>query len=222
MLRLLIALSFLISSTASIAGVEIGGSRLIYDGNARQAALSVYNPDDKPYLIQAWVDKNLETDSDDGTFVATPPLFRLDSHSQNSVRIVYTGRPLPTDRESLLWLSIKSVPSTSKAEVNQLFITVKSVFKLFYRPAGLNGDPATAYEKLTFSRRGGQVYVANPTPYHISFYDLTVGDFHVKKLPTLEPMSEQAVADLAGASGTVSWRTINDFGGITDVRKAKI
>lgn len=222
MLRLLLTLCLLTASLASQAGVEIGGTRLIYEGNARQAAISVNNPDDRPYLIQSWVDKDPSSAEGDKTFVTTPPLFRLEPHSQNSVRVVYTGGTLPTDRESMLWLSIKSVPSTSKGETNQLLITVKSVIKLFYRPAGLSGDPATAYEKLNFTQRDGKVYVSNPTPYHISFYDLSVGGVQVKSPPTLKPFSEQAIAVPAGASGSVSWRTINDFGGITDVRKAKI
>lgn len=222
MLRLLLALGLIALPLASQAGVEIGGSRLVYDGSAREAAISVNNPDGRPYLIQAWVDKNLAVSDESNTFIATPPLFRLEPHSQNSVRIVYTGHSLPADRESMFWLNIKSVPSTSKSEANRLFITVKSVLKLFYRPAGLRGEPATAYEKLTFTRRGGQVYVQNPTPYHISFYDLTVGGVQIKTPPTLAPLSEQAVAVSSGTTGTVSWRAINDFGGITDVRKAKI
>lgn len=222
MLRILLALSLLTAPILGLAGVEIEGSRLVYDGNSRQAVLGVNNPDDRPYLIQAWVDKDPAAGEGDNTFIATPPLFRLEPHSQNSVRVVYTGRPLPADRESMLWLSIKSIPSTSKDESNRLFITVKSVIKLFYRPPGLVGQPATAFEKLTFARRGGQVFVSNPTPYHISFYDLTVGGFQVKVPPTLKPFSEQALPVPTGATGTVSWRVINDFGGITDVRKTKL
>ncbi|KTS25531.1 fimbrial biogenesis chaperone [Pantoea stewartii] len=222
MLRLLLTLCLMTAPLASQAGIEIGGTRLIYNGGARQASLTVNNPDDRPYLIQAWVDKDPTSADGDKTFIATPPLFRLEPHSQNSVRVVYTGQPLPADRESMLWLSIKSVPSTSKEDKNRLFITVKSVIKLFYRPTGLSGDPATAYEKLVFTRRGGQVYVSNPTPYHISLYDLKVGSAQVKTPPTLKPMSEQVVTVPAGTAGAVSWRAINDFGGITDVRKANI
>ncbi|RWR01118.1 fimbrial assembly protein [[Pantoea] beijingensis] len=222
MLRLLLTLCLLTASLAGRAGVEIGGTRLIYDANAKQATLSVNNPDDRSYLIQSWVDKDPAAGDGDNTFVTTPPLFRLEPHSQNSVRVVYTGRPLPADRESMLWLSIKSVPSISKDETNRLLISVKSVLKLFYRPAGLSGEPATAYEKLTFVRRGGQVYVSNPTPYYVSFYDLSIGGLPVKSLPTLKPLSGQSLDVPAGTAGAVSWRAINDFGGITDVRKAKI
>lgn len=222
MLRLLLTLYVMIVPLGCLAGVGIGGTRLIYNGNDRQVAISVNNPDDRPYLIQAWVDKDPATADGDKTFIATPPLFRLEPHSQNSVRIVYTGQPLPSDRESMFWLSIKSIPSTSKAETNQLFVTVKSVIKFFYRPPGLSGDPATAYKKLIFTRRGGKVYVLNPTPYHISFYDLKIDAFHVTSPTTLQPLSEQSISVPSGASGTVSWRTINDFGGITDVMMSKL
>ena len=50
-----IAVSLFLISTAAISGVEIGGTRLIYNGSSSQAAISVSNPDNTPYLIQSWV-----------------------------------------------------------------------------------------------------------------------------------------------------------------------
>ncbi|MCL3782993.1 molecular chaperone, partial [Prolixibacteraceae bacterium JC049] len=50
-----IAVSLLLISTSAISGVEIGGTRLIYNGTGHQAAISVSNPDNTPYLIQSWV-----------------------------------------------------------------------------------------------------------------------------------------------------------------------
>ena len=47
-----IAVSLLLISTSAISGVEIGGTRLIYNGTGHQAAISVSNPDNTPYLIQ--------------------------------------------------------------------------------------------------------------------------------------------------------------------------
>lgn len=222
MRRSFFGLSLLFLSCSGMAGVEIGGNRVIYDGDAKQASISVSNPDDRPYLIQSWVDKRSDAGDGDETFITTPPLFRLEPHSQNSVRIVYTGKSLPSDRESMMWLNIKSVPSTERDETNRLFITVKTVMKLFYRPHGLKGEPSTAYEQLSFSRRGKLVYVSNPTPYFISLYELTIGDFHIKTPPTLAPYKEQSLAVPNGVANTVSWRAINDFGGVTDARNAKI
>ena len=216
MLRSMLGLFLLAGTFTCYSGVEIGGSRVIYNGEAKQASMSVTNPDDRPYLIQSWVDKNPSAGDGDNTFITTPPLFRLEPHSQNSVRIVYTGKPLATDRGSMLWLSIKSVPSTSRDDANRLFITDKSVFKLFYRPPGLRGYPARAYESIIFSRRNGRNLVSNPTPYHISFYELAIGNFRVITLTTLEPLMEKEITVPVNAGSSVTGRALNDSGGVTD------
>lgn len=38
------------------AGVVIGGTRVIFDGNKKEASISVNNPDNIPYLIQSWIE----------------------------------------------------------------------------------------------------------------------------------------------------------------------
>jgi P pilus assembly chaperone PapD len=59
--------------------------------------------------------------------------------------------------------------------VNKLQVNIKSKFKIFYRPNGLAGDPAKAWQQLKFSQSGGHLTVANPTPYFVSFYSVAVG-----------------------------------------------
>jgi len=46
-----------ISASVSVAnaGVIIGGTRVVYDGNKKEASIDVNNPDKTPYLIQSWV-----------------------------------------------------------------------------------------------------------------------------------------------------------------------
>lgn len=222
MMRSFLGISLLILCFTCLAGVEIGGNRVIYYGGSKLASVSVSNPDNRPYLIQSWVDKSPDGGDGDDTFISTPPIFRLEPHSQNSVRIVYTGKSLPVDRESMMWLSIKSVPSTERDDANRLFITVKTVMKLLYRPQGLKGDPSTAYQKLTFYRRGEHLYVSNPTPYNISLYELVIGDFHVDMPPTIGPYKELAIPVPNKTARKVLWRAINDFGGITDAIKVSI
>ncbi|WP_244665173.1 molecular chaperone [Candidatus Symbiopectobacterium sp. 'North America'] len=136
-----VAAGLLFISVAAISGVEIGGTRLIYNGNSSQAAISVNNPDNKPYLIQSWVSKN-ENSDDDNDFSTTPPLFKLNPHTQNSVRVMLIDKNLPTDRESVYWLNIKAIPSSSPDAKNELLIAVKSKMKLFYRQQGLKDDPS--------------------------------------------------------------------------------
>lgn len=49
--------------------------------------------------------------------------------------------------------------------MNKLQVNIKSKFKIFYRPNGLAGDPAKAWQQLKFTQSGGHLTVANPTPY---------------------------------------------------------
>lgn len=217
-----IAVSLLLISTSAISGVEIGGTRLIYNGTGHQAAISVSNPDNTPYLIQSWVSKNENSDDGDSLFVTTPPLFKLNPHAQNSVRVMLAGNAVPQDRESVYWLNIKSIPSSSAEAKNELLIAVKSKMKLFYRPAGLKGDPSLAYQQLTFSAAGGKLSVHNPTPYSVSLYDVKVNGKELAKPPMVLPFQTLSLPQTTVASGEVSWRAINDFGGITAQHKFKI
>jgi len=217
-----IAVSLLLISTSAISGVEIGGTRLIYNGTGHQAAISVSNPDNTPYLIQSWVSKNENSDDGDSLFVTTPPLFKLNPYAQNSVRVMLAGNAVPQDRESVYWLNIKSIPSSSAEAKNELLIAVKSKMKLFYRPAGLKGDPSLAYQQLTFSTAGGKLSVHNPTPYSVSLYDVKVNGKELAKPPMVLPFQTLSLPQTTVASGEVSWRAINDFGGVTAQHKFKI
>ncbi|MBA4823476.1 molecular chaperone [Pantoea ananatis] len=222
MLRFYSLFFIAVMSTKVYAGIEIGGSRVIFDEKNGQAAISINNPDLNPYLVQSWISKNISGDDDDNTFIVTPPLFRLESKTQNSVRVIYTGKPLPADRESMFWLSIKSIPSTSKQASNQLLITVKTVMKFFYRPAGLKNDPLTAYRKLIFKYKNGNVEITNPTPFNISFYEIKVGKSEIKAPQVLAPYSTYEIPCSLSEDRTISWKVINDFGGTTDMMRVKV
>lgn len=217
-----IAVGLLFISATAISGVEIGGTRLIYNSSGNQAAISVNNPDNKPYLIQSWVSKSENGDDSDNAFITTPPLFKLNSQAQNSVRVMLSGDTLPTDRESVYWLNIKAIPSSSPDAKNELLIAVKSKMKLFYRPAGLKGDPSLAYQQLTFSSVGGKLSVHNPSPYSVSLYDIKVNGKQLAKPPMVLPFQTVSLPQSAVTGGEVSWRAINDFGGITAEHKFKM
>lgn len=212
----LLLLSSLIISGQSQAGVTVGGTRLIYDANKKEASLPLYNPDkNTPYLIQSWVE-NLQTNNSQKTpFIITPPLFRLDAQQESSLRVMYTGG-LPADRESMFWLNIKSIPSTSRADINRLLITVRARIKLIYRPAGLTGKADEAYKALIFSQQGPLLNITNPTPYYITFYSLKVGGKEVTAADQIAPKESVKLPLAEGMSGKVQWQAITDYGGISD------
>lgn len=149
------------------AGVVIGGTRVIYDEGKKDVSISVENPDNIPYLIQSWVDDINEKKQ--SNFVITPPLFRLNGSNTNALRIFLTENNLPSDRESLFWLNIKTIPATERTE-NSLQIAFKTQMKLIFRPKELkNVNFVEEQKKLEWSKVGNKINVKNPTPYFLIF-----------------------------------------------------
>ncbi|HCT9739270.1 TPA: molecular chaperone [Morganella morganii] len=213
---------FLFVSATATSGVEIGGTRLIYNGGSNQAAISINNPDNKPYLIQSWISESENGDDSDSVFTTTPPLFKLNPHSQNSVRAMLTGHSLPGDRESVYWLNIKAIPSSSPDAKNELLIAVKSKMKLLYRPVGLKGDPTSAYQQLTFSLDGEKLNIHNPSPYSVSLYDIKVNGKQLDNPPMILPFKTVSLFQSVVTGSEISWRAVNDFGGVTAEYKFKM
>jgi len=203
-----------ISAGTSVAnaGVVIGGTRVIYDGNKKEASISVNNPDSTPYLIQSWIETQ-SGGAEKAPFIITPPLYRLDKGQQNVERILLAGSA-PQDKESLYWLNIKSIPSATRGE-NTLQIAVKTRIKLIYRPASLKGTvPEQLADKLTWQRSGNQIVVTNPTHYVMNFNEITVGGKKLDDASYVLPGSTAHFNLPAGTSGgNVMFKIINDYGG---------
>lgn len=142
--------ALLINSFQVAAGVVIGGTRLVYSGAKKEATIRVKNPDDMPYLVQSWVNADLEGNVK-APFMVTPPLFRLNGGRENTLRVMKTAQALPEDRESVFWLSVKSVPPEAEGTGNHLQIAVRTRIKLFYRPASLSGSLEEAAKKCAGS-----------------------------------------------------------------------
>lgn len=159
-------------------------------------------------------------------FLITPPLFRMDSHKGQSLRIVYTHEALPADRESLFWLNVLEVPpkpAGERANANVLQLAVRSRIKLLYRPAKLGVDAVKAPEQLTWKvvtdGQGHALEVRNPTPYYITFSTVTLtvaGKALTAETSMVEPMGslKLPVAGLtqAPAGTAIAFSTINDYG----------
>lgn len=225
---LIVTISLFSACSAASAGVIVGGTRVIYDGNKKETSLSVRNPDNIPYLIQSWADNNGPKGDRQGgaeaPFIVTPPLFRLDRGKDNVVRIMYKGTPLPQDRESVFWMNVKSIPASDTSAKNVLQLSVKTRIKLFYRPAGLREPAPDEWRQVTFTRAGRNLSVSNPTPFFISFYSLNVAGKSVDTtdimVPPLGTASYNLPSDVTGSD--ISWQFINKFGGNSQIQKARL
>lgn len=215
--------ALLVTVGSAQAGVVVGGTRLLYDGGKKESSLSVNNPDKVPYLIQNWVETTTGG-AEKAPFMVTPPLFRLDGGQENVLRVVRAGGNLPSDKESLYWMNIKSIPSTEKnASQNTLQIAVKTRIKLIYRPQGLKGVPEDQTEKLSWHRSGNNLQVTNPTPFYMNFQEVKVGGQEVKDVTYVAPGGTASFVLPAGVSaGSVNWKLISDYGGIGEAHTAAL
>lgn len=199
---------------AANAGVIIGATRLIYQGDKKESSLNITNPDSRPYLVQSWIEPAAGESS--APFIITPPLFRLDGGNGNRLRVVRTGGNLPQDRESLYWMNIKTIPASSKSRENKnaLQIAIKTRIKLLYRPVGITGTADDVSDNVSWSRVGGKLQVNNPTAFYMNFQTVTLGKTKVVDATWVEPYGTASFTLPAGSSNTLSWRLITDYGGI--------
>ena len=210
-------------TTAAHAGVIIEGTRLIYQGDKKEASLGISNPDNLDYLVQSWVEST-DHARDKTPFLMTPPLFRLDGKQDNVLRVVRTGGNLPTDRESLYWLNIKTIPSSAHEESsNTLQIAIKTRIKLIYRPAAIAGKPDEVAGKLRWHKEGNSLVVSNPTPFYMNFQEVTLGGKKVNNVTWVAPDSDAHFAVPGGITGgSVSWKIINDYGAVSHAWSASL
>ncbi len=208
------------------ANVLIGGTRVILPAKDGEVTVRLTNDNTTPALVQAWIDTGdakSTPDSVDTPFLITPPMFRMEPNRDQSLRILYTREPLPADRESLFWLNVLEVPpkpaDREAVGSNYMQLALRSRLKLFFRPAGLQGDPLKAPGELVFHVSGNGLVVRNPTPFHITMTDVVVdagGKAHTSEGGMVAPMSELRLTvtglSAAAAGAPVRFNAINDFG----------
>ncbi|ELW2865971.1 molecular chaperone [Salmonella enterica] len=218
---LALVLAFL--SVQAQAGIVIGGTRVIYDGDKKETSAAIRNPEKSGvYLVQSWVDSGGQGGK--APFIVTPPLFRINPDEENILRIVRTGGSLPQDRESVFWLNVKSIPATddSQPRTNVLQVVVKSRIKLFYRPTGLEGTPESAYHLLSVARSGNRLTVSNPTPYYVTLFTLKVDGQEIKEADMVPPRGSVTFPLPSGPATSVSWQAISDYGGVSQTESRRL
>jgi P pilus assembly chaperone PapD len=217
-LHVVLALLLALLCGPAESGIVIGGTRVIYNGDKKEASLSIRNPNkSNVYLVQSWVDSGEQGRK--APFIVTPPLFRINADEENLLRIIRTGGGLAQDRESVFWLNVKSIPAMddSVARSNMLQVVIKSRIKLFYRPGGLPGEPGSAYQNLRFTHRGNRLTVTNPTPYYVTLFTLKVDGKEVKDIDMVPPLGNASFTLPSAAVSRVSWQAISDYGGVSRV-----
>lgn len=235
--RALVLIAMLVGCTQAMASIVITGTRVVYPADKKEVTVKINNEGTKPVLVQSWIDGGdlASTPSNSSApFVISPAVSRVDPSKGQSLRLMFTGAPLASDKESVFWLNVLEIPAKVAAsdEQNILQMAFRSRIKVFYRPAELPGSPSAAIDavqwKVVADKRGGYALQAfNPTAFHVSQSDLTLlaggaktisepgmiapGETHLFPLPGLKSMP--------APGAEVEYSAINDYGALIPTRK---
>ncbi|WP_165906978.1 fimbrial biogenesis chaperone [Providencia alcalifaciens] len=246
--RLITALMILSSVSASAntdsdmdtGGVQLGGTRVIFNGANHAESMTVTNSSSSAvWLMRFWVSPYEEGEEKAGMppstgqvvpevpFAVTPPLYRLDPKTAVQLRINLLSDALPADRESVYYLNNLAIPpkkgemTYQKAVQSGLQFAVNTRIKLFYRPVAISDMAAVkaAPSKLTAAVQGKTMTVKNPTPYFI-----TLSQLQVNGKPIDAGAGDSMIAPFGMfqfpvnvTEGTLTYSTIDDRGMTTPV-----
>lgn len=202
------------SSVYAAGGISLGGTRLIYPQDSKQASMPVINSTpDKRFLINSWVedDQGKKIDS----VLVTPPMFVSEAKSENALRVVNTDTALAKDRESLFYLNVQAIPSVNPDEVenkNVLQLAILSRIKMFVRPKNLSVRVEDAPNRIQAITANQKLVLKNPTPYYLTLVSLEV-DSQKQENVMLSPFSETS---LKQNGRHVSFQSINDYGAFSE------
>ncbi len=164
------------------AEMVIESTRVIYPEAQRDVSFRITNASkDKPAFVQLWLDDGNSAAAPEDVitpFNLTPPVARLKAEASQVVRLIYSGDPLPADRESVFWFNMLEVPPKSKEE-NRLSFAIRTRIKVFFRPKALKGDPIQSMDKVNWKivKKEDQLFLEgqNPSPFHMSFFSFSLG-----------------------------------------------
>ncbi|WP_368750197.1 fimbria/pilus periplasmic chaperone [Klebsiella aerogenes] len=231
--RILACISVLFSSfvlfpvSQGNAAIVINNTRVIYPQKEREVTVRIDNQGKGPVLLQSWVDDGNEKalpEKMNVPFVLTPPVNRIDAGKSQSLRLRYTGASLPTDKESLFWLNALEIPTRQKADADQniLQMAFRTRIKLFFRPAGLKGEPEEAARKLRWENGTNQVTAVNDSPWHVSLVSVDIqaqGKNQNIEADTVAPFGRRTFpAAGKGQVKVVNWQYVNDYGAVHTVK----
>lgn len=216
----------------NFASIVLDSTRVVYQGSKNEVTINLINKNEKPVLIQSWIDTGREDTTPEKIsvpFVLTPPVNRVDPNKGQTIRISYTGVPsLPTDKESVYWLNVLEVPAKDKNSDSikqKLNVVFRTRIKLFYRPVGLKGNSNDAPEELHWQLNGQTAAVQNDSNYNITIFTIryqdksTISEIDGKMLAPGE--SYKFPLKNTGNITGLSFSTINDYGALMNYQAKK-
>lgn len=213
-------------SVPLFAGLQLEATRVVYSSGNSSASLSLKNKTNQNYMLQAWLETKDKKEDKNIPIQVVPPIMRVDSGKDATLRFIYSGNGLPVDRESLFWINIQEIPPESTKQ-NVLQIAIHSKLKLFYRPEKLNTTLDEEVKKMSWVRTGNNIVVTNNGPMYISLNKLHSVKSNSKLDVDIDMVAPHSTISFALPSSlrtasTLDFNYINDYGGTTEVTGASL
>ena len=204
------------------SGISLNATRVIYDSERNSVSLRVNNSNKElTWLLRSWV-SNYSDNEINNSFILTPPLYRLSPQENLQLRIENI-KPLPKDRESVFRINVLAIPpksnikTTDNKSSNGMQFAINNRIKLFYRPNELNipEKVKSAYKEIKVQKQRDLLDLHNPTPYYISLDNVRINGKAVSGINDfmIAPFSSLTIPVKNVKS--LSYNTINDYGGNT-------
>ena len=201
-------------------GMRLKQTRVVMKDGAKTAFFELENHHDKPMVVTAWIS---EADgSNNRDFVVTPNIFKLNADRAGGAKI-YRINPLPKDRESVFYLSVRTMPAVAPEKVGNeahLITSLTQRIKVFYRPEGLKGDHKYAAERLIWTKEDGKLMAKNDTGLSVNVAGVAneKGEtISVSQVVLPFEKVEVKTEDGASIKGSIkSFQYVNEWGGWVD------
>lgn len=220
-LALLSVYALLNSQVIASGGIGLGATRVVYPLDAKQVTLSINNSSaQQNYLINAWVDDQNEKKTQQ--FLITPPLFVSTANTESTLRILNIGPQLPSDRESLFYISVKAIPAVDQsknADSNVINFAILSRIKMFVRPNNLKIDVGTATQHIVFQYSNQGLQAQNNSPYYLTLVNIKLDGEEIPSV-MLAPNSKQVITTKTNVK-QVEFQNIDDYGALSPTMTKK-
>lgn len=224
----------LLNLSSACAQVAIPNTRVVFPAGQKSVSVPLHNMGESPALVQLWVsdgEPDQPPEASTAPFVLAPPLVRIEPGQSKHVRIQQVAAQVPRDAvERLYWLNVLAVPPKGHmGDQGQLDFSVRSRYKLLFRPAGLPRRPVDQAESVTWRIEevdGARVLVAhNPTAYVLNLGSVDIvsrGNRHALYNPHVLPHSMSSIVlpeHVEDMGAVVEFTWIDDEGRLHPARQ---
>lgn len=136
--------------------VALPNTRVVFPAAQKSVSVPIHNLGGSPALVQAWIsdgDPDQLPEASTAPFVLAPPMVRLEPGQSKYIRVQQLTAQVPRDEvEHLYWLNVLALaPRNHNADQGQLEVSVRSRYKVLFRPSGLPSRPVNQAASVIWS-----------------------------------------------------------------------